>query len=218
MKIVLLGPPGSGKGTQAKVLQEQLDIVHLSTGEMLRTALAQGTQIGQQAKTIMDKGMLVPDDLIINLIGQRIEYPDCKNGFILDGFPRTVNQAQGLDTILAQRGMTLDLVIEIVVDEQELIQRLSQRLTCAQCGAIYHEQSNRPHHENKCDVCGAEKLQRRSDDNIETIKTRLAQYQEQTAPILPYYDTKNLLKSINGIATIENVKHQINQILSNHPL
>ena len=215
MNIVLLGPPGSGKGTQAKVLQEQLDIVHLSTGEMLRNAISQETQIGQQAKTIMDKGMFLPDDLIINLIGQRIEYPDCQNGFILDGFPRTVKQAQGLDAILTQRELKLDLVIEIVVEEQEVIQRMSQRLTCAQCGAIYHEQSKPPHHQNQCDVCGAEKLQRRSDDNSETIKTRLDQYREQTAPILPYYDTKNMLKSIDGMATIENVKHQINEILLN---
>ena len=163
----------------------------------------------------MDKGMFLPDDLIINLIDERIKEPDCQNGFILDGFPRTVKQAQGLDTILAKRGLTLDLVIEIIVDEPELIQRLSQRVTCAQCGAIYHEQSNRPQHKNQCDVCGAEKLQRRSDDNSETIKTRLDQYREQTAPILPYYDTKNMLKSIDGMTTIENVKHQINEILLN---
>ena len=216
MNIILFGPPGSGKGTQAKVLQEQLNIVHLSTGEMLRTAISQGTQLGQKAKTIMDKGMLVPDDLIINLIGQRIEYPDCQNGFILDGFPRTVKQAQGLDVILTQRELKLDLVIEIVVEEQEVIQRMSQRLTCAQCGAIYHEQSNPPHHQNQCDVCGEKTLQRRSDDNVETIKNRLTQYQEQTLSLLPYYETKNLLKSIDGMATIEDVTSQISKIVANH--
>ncbi|WP_085900473.1 adenylate kinase [Kiloniella majae] len=189
MNIVLFGPPGAGKGTQAAILVEQHNIVQLSTGDMLRAAVAAGTELGKQAKSVMDAGQLVADDLIIGIISDRIDEADCKNGFILDGFPRTVAQAEGLDAMLEEKGLKLDSTIEIVVDEQILFSRIEQRA------------SETP------------EAERRADDNAETLKKRLAVYHEQTAPVLPYYEKKGNLHKVDGMQSIEEVASQIANFL-----
>ncbi len=214
MNIILVGPPGSGKGTQARYLEEKYGMVQLSTGDMLRAAVKNGTPLGLQAKSIMDEGKLVPDDLIVNLIKERIAKPDCAKGFILDGFPRTIPQAEALDNMLAQLGKKLDFVIELKVDEPALIKRVSGRFTCAKCGMGYHDTFKPVKKEGVCDVCGAGDFVRRPDDNAETMKTRLKAYNEQTAPILPYYAQKGLLKTIDGMADIKDVTLNIERIMA----
>lgn len=213
MNIILLGPPGAGKGTQAKRLQDKHGLVQLSTGDMLRELKASGSKLGDQAKEIMDAGMLMPDDLMIEMISQRIDEPDCKTGFILDGFPRTTPQAEGLDKMLSNKGLKLDSVIEMKVDEQALIKRVVGRYSCANCGAGYHDSFQKPAREGICDNCGGTEFSRRADDNAETMQTRLATYHEQTAPILPYYRDKGVLKTIDGMASIDEVTGQIEAIL-----
>lgn len=214
MNIILLGPPGAGKGTQAKRLQEKHGLVQLSTGDMLRELKNSGSELGQQAKEIMDAGKLMPDDLMIEMISQRIDQPDCAGGFILDGFPRTTPQAEGLDKMLADKGLKLDSVIEMAVDEAALIERVVGRYSCAKCGAGYHDLYQKPAKEGVCDSCGNTEFSRRADDNEETMRTRLATYHEQTAPILPYYREKGVLKSIDGMAAIDEVTGQIEAILA----
>jgi adenylate kinase len=213
MNIVLLGPPGSGKGTQAKRIEQAHGVTQLSTGDMLRAATASGTELGMRVKSIMDSGQLVPDDIIIDMISDRIGQPDCRNGFILDGFPRTLPQAQALDDMLARRGLRLDHVIEFEVDEPALIDRLAGRFSCQQCGASYHERDNRPKVDGVCDVCGSCEFACRADDRPETVKARLEVYHRQTAPILPYYRDRGILRPVDGMAEIDAVTREIEEIL-----
>lgn len=192
-------------------------MTQISTGDMLRAAIKQGAPLGLEARALMDAGKLVPDSLIVSMIEERISLPDCGRGFILDGFPRTVPQAQALEAMLAKRRKTLDAVIEIKVDETALVERVSGRFTCARCGAGYHDTFKPTRSAGRCDVCGSEEFSRRADDNAETMATRLAAYREQTAPILPYYAQRGLLKSVDGMAEMEHVCSEIETILSSGP-
>jgi adenylate kinase len=213
MNVILLGPPGSGKGTQAKRIEQSRGIRHLATGDMLRAATASGTEIGMRVKGIMDSGQLVPDEIMIDMIALRIAEPDCSAGFILDGFPRTVPQAQALDQMLAKRNLGLDHVILIEVDEAALIDRLAGRFSCAQCGASYHEHYRRPQTEGVCDVCGSRQFVYRPDDRPEAVRARFEVYRRQTAPILPYFRDRGLLRSVDGMADIDEVTRQIEAVL-----
>ena len=212
MNILLLGPPGAGKGTQAKRLEERYGMVQLSTGDMLRAERASGSALGRQVQAIMDAGQLVSDDIMIALIASRIGGLRGK-GFILDGFPRTVPQAKALDEMLTKNGIALDQVIELTVDEDALIDRISGRFSCKNCGASYHDRYHLPKEPGRCDVCRSKDFIRRPDDNAETVKARLKAYREQTAPILPYYRAKGVLRSIDGMADIDTVTQQIETIL-----
>ncbi|MBK3800357.1 adenylate kinase [Azospirillum brasilense] len=214
MNLILLGPPGAGKGTQARRLEDTRGLVQLSTGDMLRAMVAEGGPLGQQAKDIMSAGKLMPDELMVKIIAERISKPDVANGFILDGFPRTVAQAEALDTMLSDKGLKLDHVIEMKVVDDVLVERITGRYTCAKCGKGYHDVFEKPKVEGVCDVCGSTEFKRRADDNADTVKTRLAQYHEQTAPILPYYQNRGVLKTVDGMAEIDDVTKQIEGILA----
>ncbi|GAA4251457.1 adenylate kinase [Azospirillum formosense] len=214
MNLILLGPPGAGKGTQARRLEDTRGLVQLSTGDMLRAMVAEGGPLGQQAKDIMSAGKLMPDELMVKIIAERISKPDVANGFILDGFPRTVAQAEALDTMLSDKGLKLDHVIEMKVVDDILVERITGRYTCAKCGKGYHDVFEKPKVEGVCDVCGSTEFKRRADDNADTVKTRLAQYHEQTAPILPYYQSRGVLKTVDGMAEIDDVTKQIEGILA----
>ncbi|MDB5365857.1 MAG: adenylate kinase [Rhodospirillales bacterium] len=216
MNIILLGPPGAGKGTQAKLLEQKRGMVQLSTGDMLRGHVKAGDELGQKAKAIMDAGQLVPDDLMIAMISNRIDQPDARKGFILDGFPRTTPQAEALDRMLDEKGLKLDAVIEMKVDEPELIRRVAGRYTCAKCGTGYHDTLNPPRVAGVCDNCGSTEFIRRPDDNAETVKGRLDVFRKQTAPILPYYRDKGVLESVDGMAAIDEVERQIEALLKAH--
>ena len=213
MNIILLGPPGAGKGTQAQRLQRDHGMIQLSTGDMLRAAVASGSELGTKAKGIMDKGELVPDDLMVGLIEDRIAQPDCAQGFILDGFPRTEAQAKALDQMLAKIGKKLDRVVEMEVDEKALTERIVGRFTCAKCGTGYHDKFKRPKVEGVCDVCGSSQFVRRKDDNAETMKTRMAAYRAQTEPLLPYYAARRVLRKVDGMASMDEVFRQISAVL-----
>jgi len=213
MNVILLGPPGAGKGTQAKRLEKRHNLVQLSTGDMLRAAVASGSDLGKKAKKIMDAGHLVPDDLMIDMIADRIDAPDCAKGFILDGFPRTTPQAEALDEMLAAKGMKLHSVIEMKVNDDILVDRITGRYTCAKCGAGYHDSFQKPKVEGVCDNCGGKEFKRRADDTEETVRTRLAAYYAQTAPILPYYSQKGVLQAVDGMAGIDQVTAQIEDVL-----
>jgi adenylate kinase len=214
MNIILLGPPGAGKGTQAQRLQTEVGMIQLSTGDMLRAAVKSGSALGQQAKDIMDAGKLVPDELMVGLIEARIAQPDAAKGFILDGFPRTEAQAEALDKMLARSGKKLDKVIEMEVDEKALTERVVGRFTCAKCGTGYHDKFKRPKVDGVCDVCGSTEFTRRKDDNAETMKTRMAAYRAQTEPLLPYYRAKGVLKTVDGMAAMDEVYRQIRAVLA----
>lgn len=214
MNIILLGPPGAGKGTQARRLQEERGLIQLSTGDMLRESVKKGDALGVQAKSIMEAGQLVPDTLMIALIAERIGRPDCAKGFILDGFPRTVPQAEALDRMLAEKGLRLDAVVEMKVDEAALVDRITGRYTCAKCGEGYHDRHKRPARDGVCDVCGATEFTRRADDKEETVRARLDAYNAQTAPILPYYRDRGLLRAVDGMAEIAEVGRQIDAVLA----
>ncbi|WP_114857556.1 adenylate kinase [Azospirillum brasilense] len=214
MNLILLGPPGAGKGTQARRLEDTRGLVQLSTGDMLRAMVAEGGPLGQQAKDIMSAGKLMPDALMVEIIAERISKPDVANGFILDGFPRTVAQAEALDSMLSEKGLKLDHVIEMKVVDDILVERITGRYTCAKCGKGYHDVFEKPKVVGVCDVCGSTEFKRRADDNADTVKTRLAQYHEQTAPILPYYQNRGVLKTVDGMAEIDDVTKQIEGILA----
>ena len=215
MIVVLLGPPGAGKGTQARRIEDKMGLVQLSTGDMLRAAVAEGSALGQLAKSIMEAGDLVPDDLMIDLISERISQADCANGFILDGFPRTTAQAEALDTMLGDRTMSLDKVVSISVDEDALVERIIGRYSCADCGAGYHDTFQQPKSEGICDQCGGKKFSRRKDDNCETVLTRLNTYHQQTAPIIPHYEADGRLVQVDGMAEISAVGDAIMALLEN---
>ncbi len=213
MNLVLLGPPGAGKGTQARRLTTCYGIPQLSTGEMLRAAVAEGSDLGKQAKSIMEAGNLVPDDLMIKLISQRIGREDCASGFILDGFPRTTAQAEALDEMLLERELQLDKVIAITVNEEALIERISGRFSCADCNTGYHDSFKKPAAEGVCDQCGGTNFERRKDDNRETVEARLRTYHQQTAPIIPYYEANGRLARVDGMAEINAVGDAILALL-----
>ncbi|AKJ95858.1 MULTISPECIES: adenylate kinase [Thioalkalivibrio] len=213
MRIVLMGAPGSGKGTQAKKMVATFGIPQISTGDLLRAAVAAETELGKQAKSAMDAGQLVPDDLVLGLIRDRLQEPDAQKGFILDGFPRNVAQAEALDTMLADIESPLDRAIQIDVPFEELKQRLTGRVSCGDCGAVFNTHTFPPQKEGVCDLCGGD-LVHRADDNEETVVNRLKVYEEQTQPLIEYYDGHGLLKHINGTRDIELIFDEIRQLLS----
>jgi adenylate kinase len=213
MNLILLGPPGAGKGTQARRLEVERGFVQLSTGDMLRQAIASGSSLGQQVDGLLKEGKFVPDEIMIGLISDRIDRPDCVNGFILDGFPRTVAQAEALDDMLARRNKPLAAVIEIKVDEAALTERIVGRYTCAKCGEGYHDSFKKPKEDGVCDSCGSTAFTRRPDDKLEVVAKRFDAYRQQTEPLLPYYRAKGLLHTVDGMLDIEAVDREIDGVL-----
>ena len=213
MNLILLGPPGAGKGTQARRVVETFGLVQLSTGDMLRAEVSSGSDLGARAKKLMDDGQLVPDDLMIDMIAGQIDAMSDADGIILDGFPRTTAQAKALDNMLDERGLAIDHVIQLEVEEESLVARLTGRFSCIACGAGYHDTFAKPALDGICDKCGATDFARRSDDNAKTVKLRLEAYNEQTAPILPYYDRKGTLKRVDGLGDMETVFSEIKEII-----
>ena len=213
MNLVLLGPPGAGKGTQANLLETSRSLVKLSTGDMLRAAVAAGTELGRKAGDIMERGQLVPDDLVIGLIAERIDAKTKGDGFILDGFPRTIAQAEALDRLFAERGKKLDRVIVMEVDDEALVERIAGRFACANCGEGYHDLYKLPKVEGVCDRCGATQFVRRKDDNEEVVRARLKAYHAQTEPLIDYYARRGKVRSVDGMADIETVAREIGQAL-----
>jgi adenylate kinase len=215
MNIILLGPPGAGKGTQSDYLRDTFKLTKLATGDMLRAAVKAGSELGRQADAVMKAGQLVSDDIMIGIIREAISDKNCPNGFILDGFPRTTGQARALDAMLEEEGKKLDYVIELAVDDAALVARIAGRFSCKQCGAGYHDTFRQPVEAGKCDVCGSTEFVRRADDNAETVAKRLTAYHEMTAPLLPYYAARKALVSIDGMADIAEVTASLNRLISN---
>ncbi len=213
VNIILLGPPGAGKGTQAQRLVANRGMVQLSTGDMLRAAVKAGTPVGLQAKAVMDAGELVSDAIVSALIGERLDQAEAEGGAIFDGYPRTEAQAEALDVLLAERGKALDHVIELAVDEDALVERITGRFTCASCGAGYHDSFKPTQVEGVCDVCGSTEFKRRPDDNAETVRTRMAEYRAKTAPILPIYEARGIVARVDGMASMDAVGAEIDAIL-----
>lgn len=213
MNIILLGPPGAGKGTQAQRLTENYGLMHLSTGDMLRQEMSRGTELGVQIKSVMDSGGLLADDIVIDLISKTLDLPDYGVGVILDGFPRTEKQAEALDGMMKSKGLALDHVVEIKVDDETLVKRISGRYICSECGACYNEFSKQTVEEGVCDICGTSKFVRRPDDKEATVRARLKKYRQETMPIIPYYLGRGVLREVNGMLGIDKVSEQINGIL-----
>jgi adenylate kinase len=214
VRLILLGPPGAGKGTQAQRLVDGLGLVQLSTGDMLRAAAAAGTPVGLRAKAVMDEGRLVPDEVVVGIISERLDQPDVRRGFILDGFPRTLAQADALDSLLREKSMPLDGVILLEVDDEALVDRVSGRFTCAVCGAVYHDRTKPTAVPGVCDRCGSTEFRRRADDNAETMRTRLDAYYRETAPLVDYYRSRGRLRAVEGMATVDAVSRQIDAVLA----
>jgi len=215
MNLILLGPPGAGKGTQAEIITQKRGLVQLSTGDMLREAVKDGTPIGEEASAVMETGGLVPDEIVIKIVAERLSASDCANGFILDGFPRTLNQAAALDNLLQAQGKQLDVVIEIKVDDAVVVDRISGRYMCADCGASFHDTNHKPKVPGVCDRCGSTEFIRRKDDNAETVRNRLMAYYRETSPLIGYYFAKDKLRSVDGMAPISEVSSQIEAVLAN---
>lgn len=213
LNIILLGPPGAGKGTQASRLEDERGMIQLSTGDMLRAAVKADTPIGVQAKAVMDAGELVSDEIVSGLIGERLDALGGTTSVIFDGYPRTAAQADALDEILAARGRKLDHVIELVVEEDALVDRITGRFSCAKCGEGYHDRYKLPKVADVCDVCGSTEFKRRPDDNEETVRTRMAEYRAKTAPILPIYEARGIVSQVDGMAPIDQVNGAIESIL-----
>jgi adenylate kinase len=213
VRLVLLGPPGAGKGTQAKFLQQRYGACQVSTGEILRKAVAERSALGQKAAQYLDRGKLVPDEVMVNLVAERLQKGDCRKGIILDGFPRTIAQAHGLDRILRKMGLSLDGVLYIDVPQEVIIQRLAGRRTCKRCGTLFHTKFNPPRRENICDRCGGE-LYQREDDREETVTARLKVYETQTAPLVDYYRRKGLVKEVDGDGSVEGIQDRISGALA----
>ncbi len=214
MILIMLGPPGCGKGTQARRIEESQGLIQLSTGDMLRAAIASGSDVGRQAKALMDDGKLVPDEIVTEIISERIDRPDCRNGFILDGFPRTMGQAKALDDLLIEKGLRLDKVIELTVDDATVVERITGRYSCDQCGVGYHDSFQKPKVDGVCDNCDGTAFSRRSDDNEETVRSRLAAYHAQTAEILPGYRENGVLVEVDGMQDIDKITASIGAVLS----
>ena len=213
MNLILLGPPGAGKGTQAKTIAAKHGLIQLSTGDMLRAAVKAGSSVGRKAKAIMDRGDLVPDELVLEIIATRLDQADCKAGVILDGFPRTLAQASALDRVLKRKKLKLDAVIELKVNDDQLVARIVGRFTCASCGTGYHDRFRLPTSAGVCDVCGSREFVRRPDDTAETVARRLMVYYRETSPLIGYYYCKGNLRSIDGMGSIEAVAGAIEQQL-----
>ncbi|NBW75129.1 MAG: adenylate kinase [Sphingomonadaceae bacterium] len=214
MNIILLGPPGAGKGTQAQRLVERHGMRQLSTGDMLRAAVKAATPVGLQAKAVMERGELVSDEIVSALIGEELDAMGPDTGAIFDGYPRTEAQAHSLDAILNQRGRTLNRVIELAVDEDALVERITGRFTCAKCGKGYHDKFERPKVDGVCDKCGSTEFKRRPDDNEETVRTRMAEYRAKTAPILPIYEARGIVSRVDGMADMDQVTAAIEQVIA----
>lgn len=212
MNLVLFGPPGAGKGTQAEKISERYGIPHIATGDILRRAVARGTSLGKEAKSYMDRGELVPDRVVIGIVGERLAEPDCEKGFVLDGYPRTIEQAEALSQILDGMGKKIDLVLNVTATDEELIRRLSRRRVCERCEAVYHLDFEPPRQADICDKCGG-CLYQRADDKEETIKRRLEVYREQSEPLIDYYQKKGLLVSIIGEGSISEVFDEVKEKL-----
>ncbi|WP_234123234.1 adenylate kinase [Clostridium hydrogenum] len=212
MNLILLGPPGAGKGTQAKLISSNFEVPHISTGDIFRANISQNTELGIRAKQFMDKGLLVPDEVTIDIVKDRLTKDDCKNGFLLDGFPRTVKQAEALDKFLSQNGKKIDATILIDVPKEDIFDRMTGRRVCTKCGASFHVKFNPPKVEGICDLCGSEVVQRK-DDTEETVKERLEVYDKQTEPLVVYYKSKNVLKAVDGTQDINKVFKDISNIL-----
>jgi len=214
MNIILLGPPGAGKGTQARRLVEEKGFVQLSTGDMLRAAKTSGTEMGKRVADVMARGELVTDDIVIGLIAEQLDGEAGKNGLIFDGFPRTLKQADALEALLADKGKTLEAVVEMQVDEDALVDRITGRFTCAKCGEVYHDTTKPTKTPGVCDVCGSTEFVRRADDNAESVRVRLVAYYRQTAPLIGYYHAKGKLRTVDGLAAIDILAHDIKTLLN----